>query len=278
MNYNRIVNPATGRFVNINSTLGKKIINNYILKIGGSDTSVPDLCMNRTEKQCFNPRPGKSKCNWDKDNKVCYSGKSRKISKALIDASKKKKEVKKKKPKKKIPFTTKLALGSLILPLGATYASQMNLNEIKAHDYCYPVKSGWSECPTNKVSLSHNSAISLTLSNLYNLVEGDEYMYTVDCKTGKVTIVDEDVSGISHHCLNDNQPVSAAGMISRKGNKIIVDNCSGHFQPEAGGLNNIHRILVNKNLVKEDGFFIVDNPYDSCGSDAQENVYTLQPL
>ena len=32
MNYNRIKNPTTGRFVKVTSTLGKKIIENYIIQ------------------------------------------------------------------------------------------------------------------------------------------------------------------------------------------------------------------------------------------------------
>ena len=36
--YNKIVNPNTGRKVNINSRLGKKIIKNYLILLGGSTT------------------------------------------------------------------------------------------------------------------------------------------------------------------------------------------------------------------------------------------------
>ena len=36
MNYNRIKNPTTGRFVKVTSTLGKKIIENYIIQLGGA--------------------------------------------------------------------------------------------------------------------------------------------------------------------------------------------------------------------------------------------------
>ena len=33
--YSRIKSPMTNRFVNINSTLGKRIINNYLNQLGG---------------------------------------------------------------------------------------------------------------------------------------------------------------------------------------------------------------------------------------------------
>ena len=40
MSYDKIINPKTGRKVNLNSKLGKEIINNYILQLGGYN-SVP---------------------------------------------------------------------------------------------------------------------------------------------------------------------------------------------------------------------------------------------
>lgn len=106
-------------------------------------------------------------------------------------------------------------------------------------------------------------------------------MYTVDCESKQVTIVDDDVSGLNHHCLNENKPISAAGIIIREGNKITLDNCSGHFLPDTNGLNSIERILRQKNLIEPYKF--KNNPADICGSDdskseTQENTYTLKPL
>ena len=186
--YNKIVNPKTGRAVNINSNLGKKIIHNYLIQLGGLN----------------------------------------------------------------IPQNNK----------------------------CWKVKSGWNACTLDKIQQSQKIALSLTLSNLHNLVEFKEYMYTVDCQSGKVTIVDDDAE-LNHHCLNNNNPISAAGIIIRKGDKITLDNCSGHFLPDTNALNNIDRILVQKNLVEPN--ILKTNPADMCGDDdtpleTQENTYTLKPL
>ena len=40
--YSRIKNPQTNRFVNINSTLGKRIINNYLNQLGGTMENLND--------------------------------------------------------------------------------------------------------------------------------------------------------------------------------------------------------------------------------------------
>jgi len=39
MLYNKIINPETGRYVNINGIIGKKVINRYLLQIGGENNS-----------------------------------------------------------------------------------------------------------------------------------------------------------------------------------------------------------------------------------------------
>ena len=41
--YEKIVNPHTGRKVNVNGTLGHKIINNYLYQLGGSNGSTATL-------------------------------------------------------------------------------------------------------------------------------------------------------------------------------------------------------------------------------------------
>ena len=86
--YDRIVNPKTGRYVNTNGSLGKQILNNYIRQLGGSNRPIPDLCMKRTKKECKTHREGKSQCNWDSENRVCYSGKARQLTKSLVKSSK----------------------------------------------------------------------------------------------------------------------------------------------------------------------------------------------
>ena len=130
--YSRIVNPKTNRFVKINSFLGKKILNNYIKQLGGSSRTIPNLCMERTKTECKTNRTNKSKCNWDPDHKVCYSGKVRKLSKSLIKASRestKQQRILENKNKKrhkkswKTSPVTKAALGAATLGLVTPGAS-----------------------------------------------------------------------------------------------------------------------------------------------------------
>ena len=45
--------------------------------------------MKRTKKECKTHREGKSQCNWERENRVCYSGKARQLSKSLVKSSRK---------------------------------------------------------------------------------------------------------------------------------------------------------------------------------------------
>lgn len=48
--WNRIVNPKTGRKVNVNSKIGKSVLRNYMKQLGGAEAALPNLeCQHETE-------------------------------------------------------------------------------------------------------------------------------------------------------------------------------------------------------------------------------------
>ena len=89
MMYKKIINPLTNQPVNLDSKLGKSILNNYSVQLAGSSHEIPKLCIKRNRINCLTPRIGKSQCHWDKDNDICYSGRKRILSGELIKTTRK---------------------------------------------------------------------------------------------------------------------------------------------------------------------------------------------
>lgn len=53
--WNKIVNPKTGRKVNVNSKIGKNVLRNYIKQLGGAEANTTELeCIHNTEYDCKN--------------------------------------------------------------------------------------------------------------------------------------------------------------------------------------------------------------------------------
>jgi hypothetical protein len=69
MNYNKIINPLTGRKVNITSKLGKKILRNYLNQLGGAKNPHTGKewssykCKGLSEDDCENLDTWK-RCTW----------------------------------------------------------------------------------------------------------------------------------------------------------------------------------------------------------------------
>ena len=77
--YSRILNPKTGKYVNVKSNRGKHILNNYVNMIGGTKKSKADILESgvqmknctryRTESDC-KEKPEEF-CHWDWENNRC---------------------------------------------------------------------------------------------------------------------------------------------------------------------------------------------------------------
>jgi len=53
--WNKIVNPKTGRKVNVNSKIGKNVLRNYIKQLGGAEANTTELeCIHETKNDCKN--------------------------------------------------------------------------------------------------------------------------------------------------------------------------------------------------------------------------------
>ena len=77
--YSRIKSPITNRFVNINSTLGKRIINNYLNQLGGSLQLGGAHCANGMCNQSTTVNDGRIKEShmWEEYERDEYSSKYR---------------------------------------------------------------------------------------------------------------------------------------------------------------------------------------------------------
>ena len=67
--YNKIVNPLTGRKVNINSLLGKQVISNYLSQMGGEGWSGSYSCKGLDKDNC-NSQPN-NRCKWSDKGNFC---------------------------------------------------------------------------------------------------------------------------------------------------------------------------------------------------------------
>lgn len=67
--YNKIINPLTGRKVNINSLVGKQIISNYLAQMGGEGWSGSYNCKGLDRDNC-NSQPN-NRCKWSEKGNFC---------------------------------------------------------------------------------------------------------------------------------------------------------------------------------------------------------------
>jgi len=101
--YNKIVNPKTGRQVNINSNLGKKILTKYINYMDGGSTIAirnpkkkvhfdetaeewDDKCNELSYTECIDPdNEGSFNCKWRTIKKICIAIEANDIEELYMD-------------------------------------------------------------------------------------------------------------------------------------------------------------------------------------------------
>lgn len=122
------------------------------------------------------------------------------------------------------------------------------------------------EYPHNKANMCGDRNKKSLYNYIRNLSNNTDYLYIIDCHTETLRIMKEMDILVNHNCLNSDNPVLAAGIIRRVDNHIIINNCSGHYQPHKKSLKYL------KNILREGFKEIKTEPAENCTRYPENNI------